>query len=141
MAKFNAFVRRIFGKGAYNGAQPTGNWRAEDQALGETLGVGTVRRMFKGPQRNGNWSYGGRATAAGGAGSQLKFYYSDLPEPDPASLTEWVDSGITAVPLTATTAFRGDLTGKFPEWILAEVVIGTTPGDVYLWVRSEGVEV
>lgn len=133
----HAFVRRIFGG---KSASPADHNPAT-QAVGETLAVGTHSRRFRGPQRNGQWSYQAKATSAAGAASTLKFYYSDLPDPDPDTAAHWVDSGIAAIDLTATTTVFASVADKFPAWIMAEAVIAVSAGDLYLWVRSEGVEV
>lgn len=136
-----AICRRIFGGKSGDGETGAQRFNVATQAVGETLAVATHSRKFKGPQRNGNWSYQAKATAAFGATSTLKFYYSNLADPDPTNSAHWVDSGITAIDLTSTTTVRGDVTGKFPEWIMAQVVAAASGGDLYLWVRSEGVEV
>jgi hypothetical protein len=141
MSAVNAYVRRIFGGKSGDGEEGARRWNAANQADGEALAVATHSRMFKGPQRNGNWSYQAKATSAAGATSTLKFYYSDLPNPDPGTAAHWVDSGIAAIDLTATTTVFATITGKFPEWIMAQAVIANSGGQVYLWVRSEGVEV
>jgi hypothetical protein len=141
MSALNAYVRRIFGGKSGDAEEGARRYNAQNQVDGETLGVATHSRMFKGPQRNGNWSYQGKAVTAFGASSTLKFYYSDLPNPDPTVAAHWVDSGITALDLTSTATFFATVTGKFPEWIKAEVVGQTSGGTFYLWVRSEGVEV
>ena len=141
----NATVRRIFGGGSGSTAAAAEKaaqvWQPSNQAQGEALAVGTHSRRFKGPQRNGQWSYQAKATAAAGATSTLKFYYSNLPDPDPATAAHWEDSGIVALDLTSTTTDFGSVADKFPEWIMAQAVIANSGGSLYLWVRSEGVEV
>lgn len=132
-----SFVRRIFGG---NSGSP-GHLNIANQAIGETLAIGTHSRKFKGPRRNGEWSYQAKATSAAGATSTLKFFYSNLPDPDPDTAAHWVDSGISAIDLTATTTVFGSLADKFPEWIMAQAVIANSGGDLYVFVRSEGVEV
>ena len=131
MSHIAAFVRMIFGRPGPN----------SNQALGEALTVATHSRRFKGPQRNGNWSYQVKAVSAAGATSTMKFFYSNLPDPDPDTAAHWVDSGITAIDLTATTTVHATVTGRFPEWIMAQAFIATSGGTVYCWVRSEGSEV
>lgn len=141
MSAINAQVRRIFGGKSGDAEDGARRWNAANQVDGEALGVATHSRMFKGPQRNGNWSYQAKATSAAGAASTLKFYYSDLPNPDPTVAAHWVDSGITAIDLTSTATVFATVTGKFPEWIMAQAVIAASGGQIYVWVRSEGVEV
>jgi hypothetical protein len=139
MSKFNAFVRRIFG-----GKSADGNiaWNTANQADGEALAVGTVRRVFKGPQGFGGfWSYHGKVTSVAGATSTVKFYYSNLPDPDPTNSAHWVDSGITAWDLTSTTAVQATKTGVFYEHIMAEAVVANSGGQLWLWVRTGSVEV
>jgi hypothetical protein len=132
-----ATTRRVFGG---NSGDPA-HFNPSNQAVGETLAVGTHSRRFRGPQRNGNWSYQAKATSAAGAGSTLKFFYSNLPDPDPGTAAHWEDSGISELDLTSTATDFDSVNGKFPEWIMAQATIAVSGGSLYLWVRSEGVEV
>lgn len=137
MSAINAFVRRIFG----GKSGDTTKWNPGDQADAETMAVGTINRVFKGPQGTGGfWSYHVKMASAAGATSAMKFYYSNLPNPDATNADHWVDSGITGVDLTATTAVFATKTGVFCEWIKAEATIANSGGTGWAWVRVGGVE-
>jgi hypothetical protein len=135
MAAINSKVRRILG------GDGTENYNDASQDRPETLPVGTTRRVFKGPTKQGHWSFHCNVTTGGGATSTLKFYYSDLPNPDLTNANHWKDSGIAAVDLSVAGATFGNQADVFPEWIKAEAVVATSPAAGWMYVRSEGVEV
>lgn len=134
-------VTRIFG-GKY--PQVSGDYtrpllNPANQTDVETLAVGTTRRLFRGPKGSSNsWSYHVNVVGAAGATSTLKFYYSDLPNPDPTVAAHWKDSGITAIDLASAAVSFATKTGDFPEWIMAEAVVATSTGTVWAYVRSHG---
>jgi hypothetical protein len=141
MASNNNFgVRRIFG-GKFS---DIGSYAAPDsnsQAVAETLPVGTTRRVFRGPRHDsGIWSYHVNCAEAGAATSSLKFYFSDLPNPDPTVAAHWKDSGITAIDLAVVATTFATRTGDYPEWIMAEAVVVTNTADVWAYVRVAGVQ-
>lgn len=131
----NSKVHRIFG-GDGNESR-----NEASQAAAETPIVGTTRRVFKGPQKRGHWSYHLNNLSASGATSTVKFYYSNLPNPDPTIAAHWVDSGITAIDLTVVATSMATKADVFVEWIKAEAVVVTTAGTLWGYVRSEGDEV
>lgn len=136
-------VRRIFG-GAQ--AQESGRYERSldnptDQAVAETLAVGTHRRVFRGPRGDGpHWSFHINRVSAAGATSALNFYYSNLPSPDPTNGDHWVASGITAVDLTLTTDILTTTGSVSAEWIKAEAVVVNSSGTLWAYVRVNGVE-
>ena len=141
-------ARRIFGgkesapeTSSLTYSRPLNN--PADMVVAETLPVATTRRCFPGPKGDsgGVWSYHINVVTAAGATSTLKFYHSNLPNPDPTDATHWVDSGITAIDLTSTSAdAHATLTGKYPTWIKAEAVVANSTGTIWCYVRSAGVE-
>lgn len=147
MARNSTRTRRIFG-----GNEPVGPTtkeayqrelrNPEDQYVSETLAVGTTRRKFPGPAMSGNgaWSFDIRCTEAGAATSQVKFYFSNMPDPDPATAGHWKDSGITAVDLATVNSVFTTRTGDYPVWIMAEATVVTNTADVLGYVRVAGVE-
>lgn len=108
-----------------------------DQAQYETLTVGTSRRVCKGPGGQGGfWSYHVYNNTASGATSNLKIYFSNLPNPDPTDATHWKDSGITAIDLTvATTSTQAVRPQDYWEWIKFEATVATSGGTMWCWVR------
>lgn len=143
MARNHTGSRRIFG-----GLLPqlTGVYSREllnpgDQAVAESLAVGTHRRVFPGPGAvEQSWSYHLNPVSAAGATSALNFFYSNLPNPDPTVAAHWVDSGITAINLTVTTPLHGTVF-KSALWIKAEAVIVTSAGTLWMYVRSSATDV
>lgn len=138
----NARSRRIFG-GAI--AQPAGRYdrqllNNEDQATAEALAVGTHRRVFPGPKGLDNWSYFVSVTGAAGAASSLKFYFSNLPNPDPTVAAHWKDSGIAAIDLTAVAETFATRSGDYPEWVMAEAVVAVSGGSMLAYVRVAGMD-
>jgi hypothetical protein len=136
-------TRRIFG-----GKEPArdDNQRAlyneADQAVAETLAVGTHRRVFPGPQGKGQpwWSYFVNVTEAGAATSAISFLYSWLPNPDPGTAAHWKDSGITPLDAAAVASYMDDFVQAAPLWIMAQAVVVTNTADVLGYVRVSGVE-
>lgn len=152
MARNSTRTRRIFGglepQGAVGDvgsaayARPLNN--PADQAVAESLAVGTHRRKFPGPEACPGtpwWSYHIEITGAAGATSALTFKYSWLPDPDPATAGHWEDSGIASLDLTATTDIMATIIEKAPVWIMAEAVIATSAGTLWGYVRTSGVEI
>ena len=136
-------VRRIFGGGE---TQPSGKYdrpltNPADQAVAETLAVGTHRRVFRGPRGDGpHWSFHISRVTACGATSALNFYYSNMPNPDPTNADHWVASGVSAVDLTSATDILTSVTSVTPEWIKAEAVVANSSGTVWGYVRVNGIE-
>ena len=143
MARNNTRTRRIFGG---NLPQPAGYYdrplnNPAGQAISETLAVGTYQRVFPGPALgHAAWSYHINPTSAAGATSALKFYYSNLSNPDPTDATHWVDSGVASISLSVLTDAFGTVTTHYPTWIKAEAVIVTSSGALWAFVRSGSVE-
>lgn len=135
MSKFNANTRRIFGGlPADDGYKAPPHDATQDDKESVTAGT-TVRRVFKGPVgSSGSWSYHFDVTA-GGATSTLKFYFSDLPNPNPATAAHWKDSGITPIDLAVTATGFVTRTADYPEWIMAEVVAVTSAPSLWLYAR------
>lgn len=137
-------TRRIFG--GKEPASETANQRAllneADQAVVETLAVGTTRRVFPGPQGDAGtwWSYFVNVTEAGAATSAISFLYSWLPNPDPDTASHWKDSGITPLDASTIASYMGTIVDKAPLWIMAQAVIATNTADVVGYVRVAGVE-
>jgi hypothetical protein len=137
-------TRRIFG-----GAEPAGEGEAAyarplmnpaDQAVAETLPVGTTYRVFPGPKNGGvAWSYHINRVSAAGAASELTFWYSNLPNPDPATAAHWVDSGIVAIDLTSTADLHATVE-KAPTWIMAKAVVAVSTGTLWAYVRCTNVD-
>lgn len=144
----NPRSRRIFGGKNDTSAAAAGQRYSRellneaDQTQAETLPVGTVRRLFPGPKSGGTgyWSYHINNLSASGATSTLKFYYSDLPAPDPANAAHWKDSGITAIDLTAVAVSFATKTTDFPAWIMAEAIAVTSGGTLWGYVKTDGVD-
>lgn len=145
MSRNTSRTRRIFG--GKETAPPTGTsltyarplTNPTDQDAAESLAVGTHRRVFPGPAQGGqDWSYHVSPVTAAGATSTLKFYYSNLPNPDPTNADHWVDSSIS-IDLTATTDVHATV-AKYPVWIKAEAVIANSGGTLWAYVRSANVE-
>jgi hypothetical protein len=146
MARNSTRTRRIFG-GKEPARDPTDTtvYQREllnpaDQAVAETLPVGTTRRRFPGPSGDGLWSYFISCTEGGAATSELKFYFSNLPDPDPDTAGHWEDSGISAIDLSATGVTFATRPTDYPTWIMAEAVVVTNTADLLGYVRCAGVE-
>ena len=139
--RFN--TRRIFGgkEPAHVDANQRALYNEADQAVAETLAVGTTRRVFPGPQGKGDpwWSYFINVTEAGGGSSLLTFFYSWLPNPDPATAAHWKTSGIT-VSGTGVASFMDEYVQAAPLWIMASFLVETDTADVVGYVRTSGVE-
>lgn len=131
--------RRLFGG---KPATPTTTYvnpldNPADQANAETLTVGTTRRVCKGPGGQGGfWSYHVYNATASGATSNMKIYFSNLPNPDPATAAHWKDSGITAIDLTTTaTSTQATRASDYYEWIMFEATAVTSGGTMWAYAR------
>lgn len=146
MSRNTSRTRRIFGGKEPVGSAGSARYSRElanpaDQAVAETLAVGTHRRVFHGPAKGGvGWSYHFSPVTAAGAASTLDFFYSNLPDPDPTNADHWVASGITQIDLTATTDLLATIPDKAPVWIKAEAVIAVSSGTCWMYVRCTNVE-
>lgn len=136
--------RRIFGGGE---SQPTAGsavyvrplLNPNDQAVAESVAA-TTYRTFAGPVgENPHWSYHGYCSQAGGAGSALKFYASNLPDPDPTDATHW-GSALHTVAIDATGAFQATLTSEGYRWFKAEATIASGTAKFWAYVRANGVD-
>lgn len=108
-----------------------------DQAIAETLAVGTTYRVFPGPCPGGHaWSYHVSPVSAAGATSKLEFFYSNLPKPDPTNADHWVESGVSDIALDATTDAFGTVITEAPAWIMAKATVVDTTGTVWAYVRT-----
>lgn len=136
MSKLNAASKRIFGgKPDNDGYTAPPHTATQDDH--ETIAAGTtVRRVFPGP-KTGTWSYH-VDVVAGGATSALKFYFSNLPNPDPANAAHWKDSGIAAINLAVTGVTFATRTGDLPEWVMAEASAVTSPVNLFAYVKLGG---
>lgn len=141
MSKMSPNSRRIFGGKPADDGKVYPFPDANSQATAETLAVGTTRRIFRGPRdATGTWSYHVNVTEAAAATSELKFYFSNMPDPTAATAAHWKDSGITAIDLSTTGTAFATRTGDFPEWIMAEAVVVSNTADVWAYVRTSGID-
>lgn len=136
--------RRIFGGGE---SQPTTGdaqyarplYNPQDQAVAESI-TGTVQRIFPGPVgENPHWSYHGYCSQAAGAVSTLKFYASNLPDPDPTDATHW-GAALHTVQIDATGAFQATVTSEGFRWLKAETTIASGTAKFWCYVRANGVD-
>lgn len=137
-------TRRIFGgKEASGDSYQKALLNEADQAVAETLAVSATphRRVFPGPRGTGEawWSYFIDVKEAGGGASLLTFFYSWLPNPDPATAAHWKTSAIT-VDLTGVASFMDEHVQAAPLWIMASALVETSTADVLGYVRVSGVE-
>lgn len=149
MSRPNSKVRRIFG--GKESAPATGTsltyqralTNPGDQAVAETLPVGTTYRRFPGPAgHHAWWSYHINVVTAAGATSTLTFWYSNLPDPDPTDATHWIDSGISSLDLTSTSAdIFATIADKAPAWIMAKAVVANSTGTIWGYVRTADIDV
>lgn len=152
MARNSSRTRRIFGgaggqpsfaaAGSAAYARPLDN--PADQAVAETLAVGTHRRVIPGPEAQPGtpwWSYHIDVVTAGGATSALNIFYSWLPNPDPTDATHWEASGIAALNLNATTDVASTIANQGPAWIMFEAVVAASACTLFGYARASGVEV
>ena len=76
--------------------------------------------------------------------SALTLWYSNLPNPDPTVDSDWVqDTTFTTIDLTvAATSYFVNVGNVNAEWVRVKPSVVTSAGTgIYVWVRSEGVEV
>lgn len=114
-----------------------------DQAVVETLAVGTHNRVFPGPRGPYPcWSIHGNITEVAAATSSLKFYYSDLPNPDPGEVSHWklVDAAkIPTISLDSADSRQYTIVNDMFRWIKAEAVVVGNTCDLWLYAMVSGV--
>lgn len=145
MSFINAFTKRIYGGTVGADQAARAQMGTSNQSILETLTVSATAnaRAFKGPQRNGHFSAHIRNGAASGATSAITLWYSNLPNPDPAVDTDWVqDTTFTTIDMTvANTSYFVNVGNVNAEWVRIKPSVVTSAGSMYAWVRTEGVEV
>lgn len=144
MSYINAYTKRLYGTTVGDQAARAQLGTSNQSEL-ETLTVSATAnaRSFKGPQRNGHFSMHIRNGTASGATSNLTLWYSNLPNPDPAVDTDWVqDTTFTTIDLTvANTSYFINVGNVNAEHVRLKPNVATSAGSMYAWVRVEGVEV
>lgn len=140
MSSPTSHVRRTYGvsSNADDRARATNE---SQQLLGETLTVSATAnaRRFKGPKRGGHFSLFTRNLGASGATSLLTLWYSNLPDPDPAVDSHWVqDAAFTAIDLTvADTSYFHNVGNVYAEWIRVKPVVASSAGALVQWMKTE----
>ena len=136
-------VKRLYGGGSDQAARTTQPSEANSR-VGEALVVSTTAnaRMFKGPQQNAHFSIHVRNLTASGAASTITWWYSNLPNPDPAVDSDWVqDTSITAIDLTVANAtYMVNVGNVNAEWIRVKPSVAVSAGTLYAYTRVEGVD-
>jgi len=111
-----------------------------NQAVPEQLASGAdYRRAFMGPKAGGHFSLNVFVDQAGGAGSTLTVWYSNLPNPSVADDTAWTqDATIGALDLTSTANKFTNVGNVNAEWVMLKAHIATSQCNMRAFVRVEG---
>lgn len=132
----------------YDTTQLFGGGRASQdkntQRLAESL-IATTSRKARGPRLDGGYSLDFRVDSSAGVTSVtgVTVWYSNLPDPDETTDTDWVqDTTIgTAIVLTATGTLFLSVTGKRAAWVRVKCDVTAGTAGVRAWYRADGVEV
>jgi len=111
------------------------------QGLTEVLAVGTTRRVFRGPKINGRFSLQTIVDVAGGAGTAMTLFYSNLPNPSLASDNDWAAApagDFTAPAITGTGNFWNTVNNADPMWVMVKIVVATSTANMRVLARVEG---
>lgn len=140
MSNINSNVLRIYGGTPSGDVQVQQGAGPSNQGVTEPLPVATYRRMFLGPKANGHFSLNVFVDQAGGAGSVMTVWYSNLPNPSLADDTAWTqDATIGSIDLTSTANKFQNVGNVDAEWVMIKVVVGTSQANIRAFVRVEGV--
>lgn len=133
-------VMRTFGGDA--ATSTASNAEPRTQGVTETLAVGTTRRRFRGPKKNGHICIETLVDGAGGATSAMTVWYSNVPDPDVANDNDWVqDTTVGTIDLTVTGAKLQNIGNVFSAWVMIKAVVATSTANVRQFVRVEGTTV
>lgn len=142
MSFINYFGKMLFGGPGDQGGRAPGTNNAR---IGEAL-VATTRRMIKGSHRGGHASVHVVVTASTGVTSAtgLTVWYSNLPNPDLTTDTDWVQdttAGLAPViALTATGKALVTIGNVYAEWIMLKADVTAGTATLYVHARSENQE-
>jgi hypothetical protein len=140
MALYSNYLVMLFGGGPtatiVNTAQTIS---VNNQALTETVPVGSTRRSIFGPNVNGHFALQVFVDSAGGATSAMTVWYSNLPSPSLANDNDWTqDTTIGTIDLATTTSKFITVGNVDAQWIMLKATAVTSSANIRAVIRVEG---
>lgn len=117
----------------------TGMFNPSNQEVTELLVVGTYTRLIKLPLKSHILSWMVCVDVAGGAGSVGALFYSDLPNPNPATPGDWVaDPTNNAIALTATGNTMIQVANQVYEYAMFKATVAVSSLSFRVFARPYG---
>lgn len=112
---------------------------ANNQLLTETVAVGSTRRTIAGPNSGGRFSLQVFVDSAGGAGSAVTVWYSNLAAPSIADDTAWTqDATVGSIVIDTTASKFANVGNVDAQWIMVKATAVTTTANIRVIARVEG---
>lgn len=112
---------------------------ANNQLLAETVPVGSTRRLIYGPNSGGRFSLQVFVDSAGGAGSAVTVWYSNLAVPSTADDTAWTqDTTVGSVVIDTTASKFVNVGNVDAQWIMVKATAVASTANIRVIARVEG---
>lgn len=111
-----------------------------NQSQAETVAVGSTRRSLSGPNSGGRFSLQVFVDSAGGAGSAVTVWYSNLHTPSTASDADWTqDTTIGTIAIDTTPSKFINVGNVDAQWIMVKATAVTSTANIRVIARVEGI--
>lgn len=140
MSYIGTYAKCLFGRSTGDDQAARSQGGANGQNLKENI-VLTTSRVIAGPRdAPSNMSFHVQVGAGAAPVGTLTVWYSNLPNPDPTSDADWVDSGIASTDLSVVANKFILVVDAYPAHVRLKVL--RTSGTIALnvWARIAGVE-
>jgi hypothetical protein len=140
MSYIGTFAKCLFGRNPGDDQSARSQGGANGQRLQEQI-TATTSRVIAGPRNSpSNMSFHIQVGAGAAPVGTLTIWYSNLPNPDPASDADWVDSGIASLDLSAVANTFRLIVDAYPAHVRLKVTRTSGTISLNVWARVAGVE-
>lgn len=110
-----------------------------NQGNTETVAVGSTRRAIYGPNSGGRFSMQVFVDSAGGAGSAVTVWYSNLHTPSVANDNDWTqDTTIGSIAIDTLPSKFINVGNVDAQWIMVKATAVTSTANIRVIIRIEG---
>lgn len=111
-----------------------------NQLQTETVAVGSLRRTISGPNAGGRFSLQVFVDSAGGAGSAVTVWYSNLAAPSVADDTAWTqDTTVGSIVIDTTASKFANVGNVDAQWIMVKATAVASTANIRVIARVEGI--
>ncbi len=140
MSYIGTYSKCLFGRTLTADQAARSQGGANAQSIKENIGA-TTSRLIAGPRQSpSNMSFHIQVGAGSAPVGTLTIWYSNLPNPNPDTDADWVDSGIASTDLAVVANKFIHIVDAWPAHVRLKVTYTSGTISLNVWARIAGVE-